>query len=117
MAERRDVKSAIQLRELLEKEGINISRETAEKYYDACKAEGEVGDDELSSVSGGACYTDDGYLLTTVAYGCKFFERDESMNGVDNTCYCCKYWHRQTGSGFVLVGAPLKCDHPGNRRK
>lgn len=117
MEERKELKSAQELRELLGKEGITISEEKAQKYYDAYKAHGEIGDDELDSVSGGGCYTKDGHLLTTVGYGCKFYEKEEDLGGVDGTCYCCKYWHRDNATGFTLVGSPLKCDHPKNIRK
>lgn len=112
-----NVESADELISLLEKEGIKISPEDAEKYYKALKRGGELGDDELDTVSGGGCYSSDGSLLTTIGYGCSHYEKDEEIGGVDGTCYTCRYWQKENSTGYIFVGASLKCTNPLNRRK
>ncbi len=109
---------------LCKENGFDLSEADAAKYYDALHKSGEIEDDELDSVSGGACYTDDGYLRTTIGYGCKYFQRKPGVNknGIDGTCYACDYWgdHFETyGSAapIIIVGAPLTCWNPNNKKK
>ncbi len=110
---------------LCRENGYDLNEADAEKYFDALHKNGEIHDDELDSVSGGACYTADGYLKTTVGYGCKYFERDPRVNkhGIDGTCYSCKYWESDmfdvygSAAPIVLFGAPLPCYNPNNKKK
>ncbi len=104
--------------------GIDLNEKDAAAYYDALDKSGEIDDDDLDSVSGGACYTDDGYLKTTIGHSCKYYERQSGVNpsALDNTCYACKYWGDQfetygSAAPIIIVGAPLTCWNPNNRKK
>lgn len=109
---------------LCNESGFDLSEDDAGRYYDALQKNGEIEDDELDSVSGGACYTKDGYLKTTIGYGCQYFERKSGVNknAIDNTCYACKYWGDHfdeygTAAPIIIVGAPLTCWNPNNKKK
>lgn len=104
--------------------GYDISENDARRYYDALHKSGEIDDDDLNSVSGGACYTNDGYLKTTIGHSCKYYERQSGVNpnALDNTCYACKYWGDQfetygSAAPIIIVGAPLTCWNPNNKKK
>ena len=51
----RNVKSADELMKSAAKEGINLDKKEAGKYFDLLCRKGEMSDDELGSVSGGGC--------------------------------------------------------------
>lgn len=112
------VKTKEELTELLKQHGVEISSEQTDKLFSEIKSYGEIKDDDLDNVSGGGCYSPDGYLKTTIGYGCNKYERvDGAISGVDGTCYLCKYWNRDGSYMPLLVmGQSLKCMHPENRR-
>ncbi len=102
---------------LAEKGGLRLSKSDAEHYFNAVKSKGEISDDELDNVSGGACYTDDGYMKTTCGYSCSYYEDDPEISGVFGTCYKCKYWKIACASTLYLLGMPATCTNPMNRKK
>ena len=104
---------------LAKKNGVEMTGEDAKNYFDQLHPKtGELSDDELDNVAGGGCYSNDGYLLTTIGYKCKFYEETpEKPFGVKGTCCRCKYWDRAGANGYEPVGAPLKCLNPNNYKK
>lgn len=104
---------------LLAKENnIDLSVEQAEQYFAYLNpGDGELSDDEISNVSGGGCYSDDGYLQTTIGYGCEYYESYPDALGVDGTCCCCKYWDMNSASQLIIFGQTAPCRHPENRKK
>ena len=87
-------------------------------YFDLLHPQtGELSDDELDNVSGGACYGRDDCLMTTIAYGCRYYEPATSKNGVNGTCGACRYWDKTYWSGLELFGMPLLCVHPKNKKR
>ncbi len=54
------VESAEELKALMAENGIELSPDSVRSLYDRIKRHGEVGDDELSSVSGGGCGSSSG---------------------------------------------------------
>ncbi len=114
----KNVKSGEELAALLKENGIDVPDDKIDEIYSQLKLYGEIGDDDLNKVSGGSCYSPEGYLKTTMGYGCGKYERvDGAISGVEGTCYLCKYWDR-TGSymPLLVMGQALKCMHPDNRR-
>ena len=97
--------------------GLELSRAEAEHYFNTINKKGEVSDDELDSVSGGGCYTSDGFLSTTCGHSCSNYEDDVEISGVYGTCYKCKYWKIACASTLYLLGMPATCTHPMNRKK
>lgn len=67
-----EAKSAEELIAFAEKEGLDISEAEIRKYYNATHKcpEGEISDDELDNVAGGACYYSDGRMVTTLLNYC-----------------------------------------------
>lgn len=51
----REVGSVEELLVLAEKNGVKLSKEKAEEYFESLNKGGELSDDELDSVSGGKC--------------------------------------------------------------
>lgn len=103
---------------LLKKNGIDIEKEKAEEYFKTLHRNGEIDDDELDKVSGGGCYSSEGYLMTTCGYRCSNFTRSVAAGNKEN-CSSCMYWDKTLGDiGSEIgtwFGVPLKCLHPANK--
>ncbi|MBU5302648.1 hypothetical protein [Eubacterium callanderi] len=58
----------------------------------ASKATGELSDDDLDAVAGGAYK--DGYLVVTVGYGCELYKHNPGNNppGIAGTCGDCVFF-------------------------
>ena len=55
--------------------------------------------------------------MTTIAYGCRYYEPATTKNGVNGTCGACRYWDRTYRSGLEIFGMPLLCVHPKNKKR
>ncbi len=94
---------------------VELTAEEAKTYFGQLNKTGELNDEDLDNVSGGGCYAKDGYLLTTIGYGCDYYEGTDRA-GVDGTCCKCKYWDVKNLTGYVAVGAQLRCLNPNNKK-
>ena len=95
-----------------------LAKAKAQKIFAQLHSQsGELSDDELDNVSGGACYGRDDCLMTTIAYGCRYYEPATTKNGVNGTCGACRYWDRTYRSGLEIFGMPLLCVHPKNKKR
>ncbi len=107
------------LRTLLKDNGMEITEEKAIEYFSALNRSGAIEDDELDNVSGGACYSDDGYLMVTCGYCCSHFQRSVASDSTKKRCSTCMYWDKPWGDTATEIGTwfgmPLKCVHPANR--
>lgn len=116
----REAESGEEILSAAEEAGIKMSKDEVMLLYKRLHENGEIEDDELESVSGGACYSDDGSLMTTVGHSCSHFEENPgvSFSGVKGTCYKCIYWDMADTSRslFMFLGVPLRCLNPNNRR-
>lgn len=98
------------------------TEEEAKAYFEQLHAKtGEMPDDELDNVSGGACYHD-GYMVTTAMSGCDKWKcvhcgGDRTRNGdhkcgaggtVARWCNACKY--------CIYKDALWLCKHPENMK-
>ena len=111
-------KTAEELLALAKENGIEMTAEEAQKIFAQLHSQsGELSDDELDNVSGGACYGRDDCLMTTIAYGCRYYEPATTKNGVNGTCGACRYWDKTYWSGLELFGMPLLCVHPKNKKR
>ena len=67
-------KSPEEIQVLAKENGMeDFSVDSAKAYYEQFHKEGELLDEELDNVAGGACYIDDGRMVTTVFNDCKYF--------------------------------------------
>ena len=114
-------KKCISVQELLtlaKENDIDLTEEQAEKYFAYLNPSvGELSDDEISNVSGGGCYSEDGYLQTTIGYGCEHYEAHPEGLGIEGTCCRCKYWDMNSASQLIIFGQTAPCRHPENRKK
>ena len=111
-------KTAEEIMALAKENGIEMTAEEAQKIFAQLHPQtGELSDDELDNVSGGACYGRDDCLMTTIAYGCRYYEPATTKNGVSGTCGACRYWDRTYRSGLEIFGMPLLCVHPKNKKR
>lgn len=118
IAKAKETNSVGELMDLAKENGTELTEKEAKNYFDQLHPKtGELSDDELDNVAGGGCYSKDGYLKTTIGYGCKYFEKSETIGGIKGTCCACKWWDQDSRIGYEEVGRPLKCLNPNNMKK
>ena len=118
IAKAKGTKTPEELAALAKESSIDLTEEEAKAYFEQLHPKtGELSDDELDNVSGGACYGRDDCLMTTIAYGCRYYEPATTKNGVSGTCGACRYWDRTYRSGLEIFGMPLLCVHPKNKKR
>lgn len=118
IAKAKGTKTPEELAALAKESSIDLTEEEAKAYFEQLHPKtGELSDDELDNVSGGACYGRDDCLMTTIAYGCRYYEPATTKNGVNGTCGACRYWDRTYRSGLEIFGMPLLCVHPKNKKR
>ncbi len=120
----KEAKSVEDLIILAKDNGIELQEKEAEAYFESLHKSGEIEDDELDSVSGGACHITSNYFgkkCTVVTSACKCFtgmyERDKSRTAADDwygpwfkfsregCCgYCTNLWI-QDGIGYCCKTA------------
>ena len=117
----KSAKTPEELMALAKENGMELTEESAKAYFEQLNPKtGELADEELDNVSGGACYDRNGCLMTTIGYGCRHFERGapgDGAHGASGTCCACRYWDRYYRTGAEIFGAPLPCVHPKNNKR
>lgn len=66
----KQAKSAAELLALAKENGVEMTEENANKYFEQLHKSGELSDEELDNVAGGGCYFRDGRLITTIVNSC-----------------------------------------------
>lgn len=120
----KQAKSAEELAALAKENGIDISDDEAEEYFERLNKSGELSDEELDGVAGGGCYYKDGRLVVTCDYRCKRFkcsccgkefapkwsEQHKCRGGLRSSdCSTCYY---KTNKGIRML-----CNHPLNYKR
>ena len=114
-------KTPEEIQAIAKENGIeDFSLESAKAYYEQLHKEGELSDEELDNVAGGACYTDDGRMVTTIAnfcedgHRCKKCGRNFIHEGHAPDCFegpnCKDCKHMSYEKGLWL------CNYEGNRK-
>ena len=114
-------KTPEEIQAIAKENGIeDFSLESAKAYYEQLHKEGELSDEELDNVAGGACYTDDGRMVTTIANFCEdghrckkcgrnFIHEGHAPDWFEGpNCKDCK--HMSYEKGLWL------CNYEGNRK-
>ncbi len=83
--------------------GISLTREEADSYFESLHKSGEITDDELDSVSGGCNTTVDGMTYTVVSSGCKCFTGEFSKIGERDT-WLREKWYMYAADGELCCG-------------
>ena len=93
LAKAKAAKTPEELIEIARENDVEMTEESAKAYVDLLHPKtGEMSDDELDNVAGGACYRGDGRMVTTVANLCREWrcKKDGSRMESDHRPICCK---------------------------
>ena len=127
LAKAKAAKTPEELIEIARENDVEMTEEGAKAYFDLLHPKtGEMSDDELDGVAGGACYRGDGRMVTTVANLCREWrcKKDgSSMTGRPGyltflKCPKCKCIVRCSNCPYCSYEKGLwLCNHPANRGK
>ena len=127
----KQAKSAQELLTLAKENGIEMTEESAQAYFEQLNKKGELADDELDNVAGGGCYEIGGDRLVVTTINSWGHWRCEDCGGKNQskgfpetpyhrckedgpithsslTCGCCKYCSYEKGIWY--------CNHDSNRK-
>lgn len=104
----REAKNAQELLTIAKENGIEMTEESAEAYFEQLHKTGELSDDELDNVSGGGCHAKDGRLVVTVANVCPLWTCKDCHRGCygDFSRHACRtglYLLQRTGTEHPVV--------------
>ena len=123
LAKAKTAKTPEELVELARENDVEMTEESAKAYVDLLHPKtGEMSDDELDDVAGGACYRDDGRMVTTVAHLCREWrcKKDGSRMESDNRPICCKCGKKAMCNSckFCTYEKGLwLCNYVGNKKR
>lgn len=91
MLQAKSAGSAEQLMEIAAANGTKITQEEAAQAFAALKPAktGELSDDELDNVAGGACHSSEGWLIVYKGQSCEHFAGIDQ--NADKDCINCAY--------------------------
>ena len=116
----KEAKSIEELMSIAKENGMELSKESAEAYFEEMHKSGELSDEELDNVAGGGCHKKDGRLVVTVMYSCDQFvcricgKTGIHVHSVGNivtaqpACEICKFCSWEKGLWL--------CNHPANTK-
>jgi len=102
---------------LAKAEGFDFTKEEFMELGKEVMQSRKLSDDELDKVSGGGIYNENGFLQTTIGYGCKYWEAAVHLwSGPRGTCGSCTYWRLDSDivAIFAIFGAPGTCCNRNN---
>ena len=118
-------KSTDELLELAKANGVEITEDDAKSYFAQPNPKyGEIDDDELDNVAGGACYAGDGRMVVTVGYVCADISgcphcKNSSLRIDASGCVYCNTCNRQLTckdcNHMSYEGGMWLCNHEVNR--
>ena len=123
LAKAKAAKTPEELIEIASENDVEMTEEGAKAYFDLLHPKtGEMSDDELDNVAGGACYRGDGRMVTTVANLCREWrcKKDGSRMESDHRPICCKCGKTAFCSNckFCTYEKGLwLCNHESNRKR
>ena len=123
LAKAKAAKTPEELIEIARENDVEMTEESAKAYVDLLHPKtGEMSDDELDEVAGGACYRGDGRMVTTVANLCREWrcKKDGSRMESDHRPICCKCGKTAFCSNckFCTYEKGLwLCNHESNRKR
>ena len=109
--------SAEELLSLAKENGIEMTEESAQAYFEQLHKKGELADEELDNVAGGGCHATDNRLIVTTHHKCRFWAckdcggshmnklplydehycKEGDQNGWRVICRTCKYYTYERG--------------------
>ena len=123
LAKARKAETKEELLNMAKENGVEMDAESAQAYFDQLhKPTGEMSDDELDDVAGGACYKGDGRMVTTVGNSCRSWRCKQHNKKMDSdhrpvciecgkmaSCNSCKFCTYEKGLWL--------CNYEGNRKR
>ena len=123
LAKARKAKTQEELLAIAQENGVEMDAESAQAYFEQLhQPTGEVSDDELDEVAGGACYRGDGRMVTTVGNSCRSLRCKQHNKKMDSdhrpvciecgkmaSCNSCKFCTYEKGLWL--------CNYEGNRKR
>ena len=123
LAKAKAAKTPEELIEIARENDVEMTEEGAKAYFDLLHPKtGEISDDELDNVAGGACYRGDGRMVTTVGNSCRSWRCKQHNKKMDNdhrpvciecgkmaSCNSCKFCTYEKGLWL--------CNYEGNRKR
>ena len=123
LAKAKAAKTPEELIEIASENDVEMTEEGAKAYFDLLHPKtGEISDDELDNVAGGACYRGDGRMVTTVANLCREWrcKKDGNRMESDHRPICCKCGKTaicNTCKFCTYEKGLWLCNHEGNRKR
>ena len=123
LAKAKAAKTPEELIEIARVNDVEMTEEGAKAYFDLLHPKtGEISDDELDEVAGGACYRGDGRMVTTVANLCREWrcKKDGNRMESDHRPICCKCGKTAICNSckFCTYEKGLwLCNYEGNRKR
>ena len=122
-AKAKAAKTPEELIEIAKENDVEMTEESAKAYFDLLHPKtGEMSDDELDVVAGGACYRGDGRMVTTVGNSCRSWRCKQHNKKMDSdhrpvciecgkmaSCNSCKFCTYEKGLWL--------CNYEGNRKR
>ena len=122
-AKAKAAKTPEELIEIAKENDVEMTEESAKAYFDLLHPKtGEMSDDELDEVAGGACYQGDGRMVTTVGNSCRSWRCKQHNKKMDSdhrpvciecgkmaSCNSCKFCTYEKGLWL--------CNYEGNRKR
>lgn len=123
LAKARKAKTQEELLAIAQENGVDMDAESAQAYFEQLhQPTGEMSDDELDDVAGGACYQGDGRMVTTVGNSCRSWRCKQHNKKMDSdhrpvciecgkmaSCNSCKFCTYEKGLWL--------CNYEGNRKR
>ena len=123
LAKAKAAKTPEELLAIAQENGVDMDAESAQAYFEQLhKPTGEISDDELDNVAGGACYRGDGRMVTTVGNSCRSWRCKQHNKKMDSdhrpvciecgkmaSCNSCKFCTYEKGLWL--------CNYEGNRKR
>ncbi len=123
LAKARKAKTQEELLAIAQENGVEMDAESAQAYFEQLhQPTGEMSDDELDDVAGGACYQGDGRMVTTVGNSCRSWRCKQHNKKMDSdhrpvciecgkmaSCNSCKFCTYEKGLWL--------CNYEGNRKR
>ena len=123
LAKARKAKTQEELLAIAQENGVEMDAESAQAYFEQLhQPTGEMSDDELDAVAGGACYQGDGRMVTTVGNSCRSWRCKQHNKKMDSdhrpvciecgkmaSCNSCKFCTYEKGLWL--------CNYEGNRKR
>ena len=123
LAKAKAAKTPEELIEIARENDVEMTEESAKAYVDLLHPKtGEMSDDELDGVAGGACYRGDGRMVTTVGNSCRSWRCKQHNKKMDSdhrpvciecgkmaSCNSCKFCTYEKGLWL--------CNYEGNRKR